>query len=167
MSTLTARFRRWRLRLETELRAQGHDPLVLEQFHGAGTLVRITLKALHQEVDALFAELVAAGELWRISLGDVVHNGPFVVHGCPWASTSSHLKDDAPERPDVHSTMATSAATLDDFGRHVHGSTGHGLLTALARGGVFGGEGLALLGNDFGGAKVDKLDDTVVVEENV
>jgi hypothetical protein len=40
-------------------------------------------------------------------------------------------------------------------------------LAALARGGVFGGEGAALAGDEFGGAEVDVFYYAVVVEEDV
>jgi hypothetical protein len=37
----------------------------------------------------------------------------------------------------------------------------------LARGRVFGGERSALAGDEFCGAEVDELDDTIVVKEDV
>ena len=81
------------MRLKTKLGAQRHDPLVLKQFNGAGTLVRIAVEAFHQEIDALLTELVAGGKLWRIALRYVVHDGPLVIHGCPWATTCCHFEN--------------------------------------------------------------------------
>lgn len=155
-----------RLRLKTELRAQRHDPFVLEQFHGAGALVRIAVEALHQEIDALLAELVACRELRRVALSNVVHDGPFVVHGCPWAATSCHFENHAAQRPDIDGPVSSGAATFDDFGRHVHGRACHGALLLAARG-VVDSKGPTLTGNELGSAKVDEFDDTVMVEEDV
>lgn len=165
-SALATRLRARRLRLETELRAQRHDPFVLEQFNGAGTLVRIAVKALHQKVDALVAELVARGKLWRISLRDMVHDGPFVVHGRPRATTGRHFEDHAAQRPDVDGAVAACAAAFDDFGGHVHWCAGHGALLAAARG-VVNGKSPTLARDKLGSAEIDKLDDTVVVEEDI
>lgn len=79
------------LGLEAELGAQRHDPLVLEQLDGGGALVGIAIEAFDEEVDALLAELVAGGELRRVALRDVVHDGPFVVHRGPGAAASGHF----------------------------------------------------------------------------
>lgn len=122
---LTTRICVWRLRLKAELSTQRHDPLMLEQLYGTSTLVRIAVEAFHQEVNALLAKLVTGGKLGRISLGDVVHNGPLVVHRCPWAAACCHLENDATKRPDIHSAMAASTASLDNLGGHVHRCTGH------------------------------------------
>lgn len=127
-----------RLGLEAELRAERHDPLMLEQLDGAGALVGVAVEALHQEVDALLAELVAPGELRRVALRDVVHDRPLVVHGRPGPAARGHLEDHAAERPDVHGAVAARAAAFDDFGRHVHGCAGHGALFLAARGVVHG-----------------------------
>jgi hypothetical protein len=55
--------------------------------------------------------------------------------------------------------------TLDNLGRHVHGSARHGLV------GLGAGEILdkraSLTGNDLGGTKVNVLDDAVVIKEDV
>tara|TARA_R110002003_G_scaffold106_17_gene8859 strand:+ start:1742 stop:2167 length:426 start_codon:yes stop_codon:yes gene_type:complete len=140
---------------------------VLEQFDGGGALGGVALEALFQKVDALVAELLAAGQLGRVALGNVVHDGPFVVHGRPGPAAGCHFKDDAAEGPDVDGAVAARGATADDFGGHVHGRAGHGALATLARGRVFGGKGSALAGDEFGGAEVDELDDTIVIKKNV
>lgn len=165
-SALTARLCARCLRLEAELCAQRHDPLVLEEFNGAGALVWIAVKALHQEVNALLAKLVAGGELWRISLRNVVHDGPLVVHGSPRAAAGCHFENHAAQGPDIDSAVATGAATLDDFGRHVHRGAGHGTLFAAARG-IVHSKGPTLASDELGSAKIHKLDDTIVVEEDV
>lgn len=100
-------------------------------------------------------------------MSNVVHDGPLVVHGRPGTATSSHFEDHAAERPDINSAVAAGASAANYFGRHVHGCTGHGALVTLTCGVVFGGEGPTLASDDFCGAEVDKLDYTVVVEENI
>lgn len=156
-----------RLRLKTQLRPERHDPLMLEQFDRTSTFVRIALEAFLQKVDALLAQLIPCGQLRRIALSNVVHDSPLVVHGGPGATTSSHFKNHAAERPDIHSAETASAASTDYLRGHVHRGTSHGALTALTRRVVFCCEGATLAGNKFCRAKVDKFDHTVVVEEDV
>lgn len=62
--------------------------------------------------------------------------------------------------------MAASAATLDHFGRHVHGRAGHrSLFTATCS--IVDSKGPTLAGYKLGGTEIDELDDTVVVEEDI
>jgi hypothetical protein len=58
--------------------------------------------------------------------------------------------------------VATSAASFDDFGRHVHGRAGHGALFATACSIVYS-QSPSLAGDELGSAEVDEFDDTVVV----
>jgi hypothetical protein len=159
-----ARFGAGRLGLETELGAERHDPFVLEEFDSADALSGIALEAFLQEVDTGLAELVARGELRWVALGDVVHDGPFVVHRCPGAAAGRHFEDHAAERPYVDGAVAARGAAADNLGGHVHWGSGHGTLTALTR---VGGEGTALSCNEFSSAKIDVFDYTVVVKEDV
>jgi hypothetical protein len=137
---------------------------MLQQLRRRYTLHGITLETALQEIDARVAELIGAGELWRVALRNVVHDGPFVVHGGPWSATSCHFEDNAAERPHVDGAVAARGTATNHFGGHVHGRAGHGALATLA--GV-GGDGAALAGDEFGGAEVDVFDYTVVVEEDV
>ncbi len=106
---------------------------------------------------------------------NVVHNRPFVIQGSPRAAAGAHFEDDAAEGPDVDGALATLVLAFDDFGGHVHRGAGHGFLFTRDPGGdstagrshVVGLEGFTLTGDDFGGAKVDVFDHTVVVEEDV
>jgi hypothetical protein len=139
---------------------------MLEQFNGAGTLVRVTIEALHQEVNALLTKLVLGGELWRVTLSNVVHDSPLVVHGRPRATTSGHFENDATERPDVDGTVAAGTTTLDHLGGHVHGCSGHGALLFTASS-VVDSEGPTLACDEFSGAKINELDYTVMVEEDI
>lgn len=106
-------------------------------------------------------------------MSDVVHDGPLIVERGPGATTGRHLKDDAAKRPDVDGTLAAFVGALDDFRRHVHGSSGHGFLLAGQAGGGVGEvgvvwlEGLVLAGDDFSGTEVDIFDYSVVIEEDV
>src|SRR5688500_16658869 len=67
-----------RLRIERQLRPQGHNPRMLQQLGRRRALSGIDLEALLKEIDAVLAELVFAGELGRDALSDVVHDGPLV-----------------------------------------------------------------------------------------
>jgi len=110
-----------------------------------------------------------------VSLRDVVHDRPLIVQGRPGAAAGAHFQDDAAKRPDVDGTLAAFVLAFDNFGGHIHGGAGHGFLFARnPRGGTAGGggvvvglEGFALAGDDLGGAEVDVLDYTIVVEEDV
>lgn len=137
---------------------------MLEEFDGADALGGIALEAFLEEVDAGLAQLVARGELRWVALRDVVHYGPFVVHGCPGTATGCHFENHAAERPYVDGAMATGGAAADHFGGHVHWGSGHGALAALTR---VGGEGTALSCNEFSGAEIDIFDYTVVVKQDV
>lgn len=154
---------------DDDLLPDGHDPVALQQLRRARPALRIPLEAAPQEVDALGAQLVLARQLRRVALGDVVHDGPFVVERGPGPAARAHFEDDAPERPDVDGAMAALVEALDDFGGHVHGGPRHGFLFARdAPGtGVLRLEGLALAGDDLRGAEVDKFDDAVVVQKDV
>jgi hypothetical protein len=94
----------------------------------------------------------------------VIHDGPFVVHGSPGATTGCHFENHTAKRPDVDGTVATGGAASDDFRGHVHGSASHGALAALSS---VGSKGSTLSGDKFCGAKVDVFDYTIVIEENV
>lgn len=59
--------------------ADGHDPVMLQQFHGSSSLLGVAVKAALEEVNAFWAELIWRRELWGIALGDVVHDRPLVV----------------------------------------------------------------------------------------
>jgi hypothetical protein len=150
-----------RLWFKTQLCFECHDPFMLKQFGGADALDGVAFEAAFQKVDARVAELVVAWELGRITLSNVVHDGPFVVHGCPGTAASGHFENHAAEGPDVYGTVATGRATANDLGRHVHGRAGHGALATLA---CVGGDGTTLAGDEFCGTKVNVLDYTVVVE---
>ena len=80
-----------------DLAADAHHPLMLQQLHGAGAVPGVAHKAARQEIDALGTELVGAGELRRVALRDVVHDGPLVVEVGPRPATRHHLKNDAAE----------------------------------------------------------------------
>ena len=108
-------------------------------------------------------------------MGDVVHNGPFVVEACPGTAASAHFKYHAAKGPYVYRTKTAFVGAFDDFRGHVHWSAGHGLLFRRnfgkadpACGGewcfVRGLECFVLAGNDFGGAEVYVFDDPVVVK---
>ncbi len=151
------------------------NPLTLQQLDRTRPHPRIALKAPFQKVNPLLAQLLPAGQLRRIALRNVVHDGPLVVEGRPGPAASAHFEDDAAERPDVDGTQAAFVAAFDDFGGHVHGGAGHGFLLggdfgAGAGAGDGGGvwlEGFVLAGDYFGGAEVDVFDYAVVVEEDV
>ena len=164
-TSLTRRHRR--TGLQRHLPPQAHDPLIAQEFRRGRALRRVPLETLLQETDALGAQLVAAGQLGRVALRDVVHDGPLVVEQGPGPAAGRHFEDDAAERPDVDGAVpARRRLAFDDFGRHVHGRAGHGFLAAAAVG-VAVGERLALARDDFGRAEVDVFDDAVVVEEDV
>lgn len=101
---------------------------MLQQLHGGRALGGIPDETASQEVDPLRAELVLTGQLGRVALGNVVHDGPLVVQVGPWPSASRHLEDDTAERPNVNRAEVTGILTLDHFGRHVHGRACHRLV---------------------------------------
>jgi hypothetical protein len=139
---------------------------VLQQLNGRYASRGIALKALDQKVNTRLAELLRRRELRRIPLGDVVHDGPLVVHRRPGTAPRCHFQDHAAERPDVDGAVAARGAAADDFGGHVHRGAGHGVLAA-ALASVDGGEGAALARDELGGAEVNVFDYAVVVEEDV
>jgi hypothetical protein len=140
---------------------------VLEELNGTGSLGGIALERLLEEVDALVAELIFGWELWWVALGNVVHDGPLVIHRSPGTTTCCHFEDDTTKGPDVNCAVSALAATTNDLGRHVHGRSGHGALAALASGIVLSSKGSTLAGNEFSGTEIDKLDDTIMVKEDV
>lgn len=97
-------------------------------------------------------------------MGNVVHDGPFVVERGPRTTARCHFEDDATERPDVDGAGASRVFAFDNFGGHVHGCAGHGF---VGLGDGVANERLALAGDDFGGAEVDVFDYTTMIEENV
>jgi hypothetical protein len=140
---------------------------MLQQLHRTRSFTRIPLEALLQKVNARITQLLLGRQLRRIALSNMVHDRPLVVHGCPGPSTSGHFEDNAAERPHIDGAVAACRPAADYFRGHVHGGSGHGALAALTGGVVFGGEGAALAGDEFGGAEVDVFDYTVVVEEDI
>lgn len=62
--------------------------------------------------------------------------------------------------------MAAGATPFDYFGGHVHGSTGHRALLA-ATSGIVDSKGSTLAGDELSCTKINKLDDTIVVEKNI
>jgi hypothetical protein len=141
-----------------------HDPFVLEQFSRADTLDGVAFEAAFQEIDACVAELVVAGKLRRVALSNVVHDGPFIVHGRPGAAACGHFENHAAEGPDINGAVTTGRSASDDFGRHVHGRAGHGALAALA---CIGGDCPTLAGDELCCTKVDVLDYTVMVKQDI
>lgn len=140
---------------------------MLQQLNRRGPLPRVAKEAFIQEIDPSSTELVRVRQLWRVALGDIEHDGPFVVEGCPGAATGGHLEDHAAEGPDVDGAGAAGVLALDDFGGHVHGGSGHGFVGFGDGGGFAVDEGFALAGDHFGGAEIDVFDYAVVVEEDV
>ena len=111
-----------------DLLPDGADPVTLQQLRRTGPSLRIALEASLQEIDALLTQLLSAGQLRRVALGDVVHDGPFIVEACPWTAAGAHLKDNATEGPNVDRTETAFVGAFDDLRRHVHWGAGHGLL---------------------------------------
>ena len=111
-----------------DLLPDGADPFTLQQLGRTGPPLRIALETSLQKFDALLTQLLSAGQLRRVALGDVVHNGPLIVETCPGTAAGAHLKNDATEGPDVYRTETAFVGAFDDFRRHVHWSAGHGLL---------------------------------------
>ena len=68
---------------------------MLQKLRRTRPLRRISLETLLQEVLAALAQLVFSGLLWRIALGNVVHDGPLIVQRRPRTTTSAHLEDHA------------------------------------------------------------------------
>ena len=93
-----------------------HDPFTLQQFRGTGSLLGIAVKAPLQELNPLAAQLVFVRQLRRVALGDVVHDGPFIVETGPRSTAGAHLKDNATERPDVDRAVTTLVESFDHFG---------------------------------------------------
>jgi len=145
------------------LASNSHDPFVLQKLDGTCPLLGIPGETPIKEVDTLFAKLICAWQLWRVSLCNVIHNGPFIVQVGPRPPTSSHLKDNAAKRPYVNCSCSAWVLAFDDFWGHIHGGSGHrpvGLGAAVDK-------RLALPGDDLGCSKVDVLDDTIVIEQDV
>lgn len=101
---------------------------MLQQVHSRRALGGIPDETASQEIDTLRAELILAGQLRRVALGNVIHDGPLVVQVRPWSSAGCHLEDDTAERPDINRSEVTGILTLDHFGRHVHGRACHRLV---------------------------------------
>lgn len=101
---------------------------MLQQFDSRRPLPRVPQEAPIQKVDAASAELIGVGQLRRVALRDVEHDGPLVVEGGPGAAARGHLEDDAAEGPDVDGAGAAGVLALDDLGGHVHGRAGHGFV---------------------------------------
>lgn len=89
---------------------------MLKQLDGARSLVRVAIETLLEEVDTSVTELLLGRQLWWVTLGNVVHDGPLIIHGSPRAATGSHLEDYAAERPYVDSAVTPCASTSNDFG---------------------------------------------------
>lgn len=155
--------RSWRL---DDLIADGHDPLMLEELDGARPFPGVPSKASLEEIDTLRAQLVRARQLGRVALSNVVHNSPFVVKIRPRSATGCHLENDAAQRPHIDSPGAAWVFALDHFGRHVHWCTCHRVVwPRCCRNSV--NHGTALPCENLCCTKVDVLDDTVVVKEDV
>lgn len=122
------------------------DPFTLQQFRRARPPLRIALKAPFQKLEALLAQLLSTGQLRRIALRNVVHDSPLVVETGPGAAAGAHFEDDTAEGPDVDGAETAFVAAFDDFGGHVHGGAGHGLLL-LGYFGKGGGGGVAVGGS--------------------
>lgn len=136
---------------------------MLQQFRRSRTSHRIPLEALFQKVDPALTQLVPRWELRLIALRNIVHDGPFVVQASPGSAACGHLEDHAAERPDVDGAGAAGARVAsNDFGRHVHGCSLHGLFLPACDGGV-GDHGFALARDYFGGAEVDVFDHAVLI----
>ena len=164
--------------LWNDLFPDGADPITLQQLRRTGSSFRIALEASLEEFYALLTQLLSTGQLRRVALGDIVHDGPFIVEARPRTAASAHLEDHAAEGPYVYRTETAFVGAFDDLRGHVHWSAGHGLLlcgnfrkTDPACGGewcfIGGLECFVLAGNDFGGAEVDVFDDAIVVKQNV
>lgn len=154
------------------------DPVTLQQLGSTGSSLWVALEASLQELYALLTQLLSAWQLRWVALGDVVHDGPFVVETRPGTAAGAHFEDHAAERPDINRTETAFVGAFDDFRRHVHWSAGHGLLlcwnfreagTACGGQWCFVGrlECFTLAGNDLCGAEIDVFDDTIVVKENI
>ena len=126
----------------------------------------------------MLTQLLSARQLRRVALGDVVHDGPFIVETCPGTAAGTHLEDHATKGPDVYRAETAFVGPFDDLGGHIHWSAGHGLLfcrnfrEAHSRCGCewcFVGrlQCFVLAGNDFGSAEVDVFDDAIVVKQDV
>lgn len=62
--------------------------------------------------------------------------------------------------------MAAGTAAFNDFGGHIHGSAGHGALLA-ATSGIVDSKGSTLAGDELSCTKIDKFDDTIVIEKDI
>ena len=164
--------------LWNDLLPDGANPITLQQLRRTGSSFRVALEASLEEFYALLTQLLSTGQLRRVALGNIVHDGPFIVEARPRTATSAHLEDHAAEGPNVYRTETAFVGAFDDLWGHVHWSAGHGLLLC----GNFretdpacGGEGcfigglkcFVLAGNDLGGAEVDVFDDAIVIKQNV
>jgi hypothetical protein len=155
----------WRTWVDRDLIPDGHYPLVLQQLRRRRSFLGIANEAFLQKVDARWAELVGARELWRVALCNVVHDSPLVVERGPRSTASSHLENNAAQRPYVHGPIPAWILTFYDFRGHVHWSASNILLGFSHRG--IRNEGFALASDDFCCAEVDIFNDTAVIEENV
>lgn len=114
----------------------------------------------------MFTELIPAGKLGRIALGDVVHDRPLVIEAGPRSPPSGHFENDTAERPDINGAMAASIRASDDLWGHVHWRSGHGALTPLTSS-TSTSKSLALSCNDFSGSEINEFEDPVMIQQNV
>lgn len=104
------------------------DPVTLQQLRCTRPIPRISVKAPFQEINPLFTQLILAWQLGGVSLGDIIHNRPFIIERSPRAPAGAHFEDDAAKGPDIDGAKATLITTFDNFGGHIHRSAGHGFL---------------------------------------
>lgn len=104
------------------------NPVALQKLGSTRPPLWVALEASLEEFYTLLAQLLSARQLRRISLGNVIHDGPLVVEARPRTPASAHLEDHAAEGPDVYRTETAFVGAFDDFRGHVHWSAGHGLL---------------------------------------
>lgn len=140
---------------------------MLQQLCRTRSHTGVPRKTSLQEIYSCLAQLVSRRELWRIALRNVVHDGPLVVKACPGPATCRHLENHAAERPDVNSTEPSAGMALDNFRRHIHRRTGHGVLATLTRATTVGGHCLALTSDDLRGTEIYELDDAVLVKQDI
>lgn len=78
------------------------DPFTLQQLRRAGSSFRIAFEASPQEIYALLTQLLSAGQLRRVALSNIVHDGPFIIEARPGTAAGAHFENYAPEGPDVY-----------------------------------------------------------------